>query len=184
MGVPFVFRISFTSRKRRPGAFGLPLFQRRHHQTRNAFLLKTIKTQATRYTRNGREARATGMLRLRCHETPGRGGVSCQETRAQPTAVAVASTAAARVCVVCSGRAGGCGRTSCSFCSHSSSSRFSWTRQAAGGCKKRAMSSQQNAPMFNVKGPLLCLLAAAEIIVDLSAWRCHVTVRRILTPSP
>ena len=35
----------------------------------------------------------------------GGGGVSCQETRAQPTAVV--STAAARVCVVCSGRAGG-----------------------------------------------------------------------------
>ena len=147
---------------------------------RETLFIKTIKNQATR--RNGREARATSMPRLRCHETPGRGGVSCQETRAQPTAVV--STAAACVCVVCSGRAGGgCGRTSCSFCSHSSSSRFSWTCQAAGGCKKRAMSSQQNAPMFNVMGSLLCLLAA-EMIVGLSAWRCHVIVRRILTPSP
>ena len=86
----------------------------------NHFLIKkTIKNQATR--RNGREARATSIPRLRCHETPGRGGVSCQETTAQPTAV-VSSTTAARVwCVVCSsgsGRAaGGCGRTSSSFCS-------------------------------------------------------------------
>ena len=76
-----------------------------NHQTRNNFLLKTVLNQATR--RNGREVRATSMLRLRCHETPARGvggGVPCQETREQPTAVV---STAARVCVVvcCSGRA-------------------------------------------------------------------------------
>ena len=105
---------------------------------------KDFKSNETHQQTMGVITRATGVLQLSAGCGAGGGGGASNENAAETVTAALSPSRPprARACVM--EGPGGCGRTTCSFCVRSSS-RSSWTCQAADMCtgKSHAESTKE-----------------------------------------